>query len=330
VDEKEIRNLKKDMDSMLREVKDLKNQLREVKKMGIEFQDQYEEMLKKEEAFLGEINQEIEREITVVVLGSLKKTISKETAALKLLRRRVRGQVRNQITKEINREIQRLMPNINDQIKKEVKSVSVDIMSQLKRQTGKKLEQEVIEQVKETTNILREQKEESERRAIIDGLTGSFNRRFFETKLEDELNLSKRFRNKISLLMIDIDHFKKVNDTYGHQIGDVILQEVVEVTKSQLASTDSLCRYGGEEFAVIMPETELEKAAETAEKIRKAIEEHAFYGEDKLIGVTVSIGAAEYPENAIIKQALIEKADSSLYEAKHAGRNRVQAAKKDE
>jgi diguanylate cyclase (GGDEF)-like protein len=312
-----------------KEIIDIKQEIEKLKKLDSYLKEKYEEMLKKEEAFLTEINEQLEKEITVMVLGAIKETVNKETVSLKLLRKHIRRQVKHQINKEIKNAIQKLIPDIKELIKEEVKNKSIEIINQLKRQTGKQLEKEVIEQVKETTSILREQKEESEKKAVMDELTGTFNRRYFETKLEDELTLAKRFRMKLSLLMIDIDHFKQINDNFGHQIGDVVLQETVAVIKNSLSSTDFLCRYGGEEFAVIMTETELEKAVEIAEKIRKEVEEHIFYGGDRIIPVRVSIGVAEYPANAVIKQILIEKADQALYQAKNSGRNNVKAALKE-
>ncbi len=311
-----------------REIKLIKDEIKKLEKMGDDFQERYDEMLKKEEAFLGEINEEIEREITVMVLGAVKKTINKETTGLKILRRRIRNQVRHQVSKEIGKEINKLVPDIKKMIKDEVKKTSVDIMNKLKRQTGKSLEKEVKEQVKETTHILREQKEDSEKKAIVDELTGAFNRRYFETKLEEELNLAKRFRNKLTLIMFDIDHFKVINDEYGHQTGDSVLQEVIEVVKPVLSSTDFLCRYGGEEFAVIMPETDIEDAIDTAENLRKTVEGHAFYGRDNLLDVRISLGVSEYPSHALIKQGLIEKADTALYYAKQTGRNNTKIAMK--
>ncbi|HPD19480.1 MAG TPA: GGDEF domain-containing protein, partial [Candidatus Goldiibacteriota bacterium] len=195
-----------------------------------------------------------------------------------------------------------------------------------KRQTGKQLEKQVIEQVKETTNILREQKEEVERKAIIDELTGIYNRRYFEAKLEDELTLAKRFRTNLCLIMFDIDFFKNINDTYGHQAGDSILQEMALTAGSLMSSVDSLCRYGGEEFVIILPETKIEQAIDIAEKLRSEIEEHVFYVGDKIVNVTISAGIAEYPTHSLLKQGLIEKADSALYQAKNSNRNNVKIA----
>ena len=316
----------KDVEKLEKEMRELREELAKLKKLESRVQEKYEELLKKEEAYLGEINESIEKEITVIVLGTVKKTINKEMTALKMLRRHIRNQVRHQVTKEIKGSIDKLIPEIKKMIKDEVKKTSLDIMNQLKRQTGKQLEKEVVEQIKESTSALVEQKEESERKAIIDPLTGSFNRRYFETKLEDELNLAKRFRNKLCLIIFDIDHFKKVNDTYGHQTGDTVLQEVVETAKSCLSAADSLCRYGGEEFAVIMPETEISEAIDIAERMRKSVEEHAFYGGETLINVTISLGISEYPEHAIMKEALVQKADGALYSAKNSGRNNTKIA----
>ncbi|MFP4465723.1 MAG: diguanylate cyclase [Candidatus Goldiibacteriota bacterium] len=323
---KELKNRRKENDALVAEIKGIKEKIKEIRSIEKGVKEKYEEMLKKEEIFLGEINREIEREITVVVLASIKKTVNKEMKSLKLLRKRIRSQVRNQVAKQIGMEIEQRLPEITAMMKQEVKKTSVDIMNQLKRQTGRKLEKEVKEQVKEKTHTLQEQMEESERRAIIDGLTGAFNRRFFENKLEDEIQLAKRFRSRLSLVMFDIDHFKPVNDTHGHTTGDIILQEVVETVKECLSSTDSLCRYGGEEFAVIMPDTPIEKAIDIAEHIRKAIEEHMFYSGDVLINITISLGVSEYPSHGILKEVILEKADAALYKAKHDGRNNTKIA----
>lgn len=322
----EDKEIKKELEAMKREIKTLREETEKAKKIGLDVEARYEEMLKKEEAFLGEMNQEIEREITVMVLGAIKKTINKETVSLKALRRRIRSQVRHQVSKEIAREVGKLLPEMKTFITAEVKKISLDIINQLKRQTGKQLEKEVIEQVKETTSILREQKEDSERKAILDELTGAFNRRYFEAKIEDELALAKRFRTKMSIIMFDIDHFKKINDTYGHQAGDTVLHEIGAIIKGLMSSVDTFCRYGGEEFAVIMPETAVEEAIDTAEKLRKAVEEHAFYGGETLITVTISLGISEYPTHGIMKEALIQKADGALYHAKQSGRNNTKIA----
>lgn len=326
MEEKIMKEIKKEIENFNRELKKIKTEVSAYKNFGKELENRFEEMLKKEEAFLGQINQEIEREITVMVLATIKKVINRETVALKILRRRIRNQVRHQVSKEILKETNKIIPEIKEFVKEEVKNKSVEIMNQLKRQTGRQLEKEVIEQVKETTSILREQKEESERKAIIDELTGVYNRRYFEAKLEDELTLAKRFRTNLCLVIFDIDHFKKINDTYGHQAGDSILQELALTSKSLMSSVDSLCRYGGEEFAIILPETKIDQAIDLAEKLRSEVEEHVFYVGDKIINVTISAGIAEYPTHALLKHGLLEKADRALYYAKNTGRNNIKIA----
>lgn len=315
-------------EKMEKDIREIKEELKSLKKLETTVEDKHEQLLKKEEAYLGEINESIEKELTVIVLGTVKKTINKEMTALKMLRRHIRNQVRHQVTKEINTAIGRLIPDIKKMIKDEIKKVSLDIMNQLRRQTGRQLVRESVELIKESTSVLMEQKEDSERRAIMDQLTGCFNRRYFETRMDEELSLAKRFRNKMCMIMFDIDHFKKVNDTYGHQAGDTVLMEVSAVAKGCLRGEDYLCRYGGEEFAIIMPETSVDEAHEVAERMRKLIEEHAFYGGNQLINVTISLGIAGYPEHAIIKEKLIEKADAALYAAKNSGRNNTKIAEK--
>ena len=315
-------------EKMEKEIRELKDEIKSLKKLEATVAEKHEQLLKKEEAYLGEINESIEKELTVIVLGTVKKTINKEMTALKMLRRHIRMQVRHQVTKEINTAIGHLIPELKRTIKDETRKASIEIMNQLKRQTGRQLEKEVVEQIKESTSVLMEQKEDSERKAIMDQLTGCFNRRYFETRMDEELSLAKRFRNKMCLIMLDIDHFKNVNDTYGHQAGDTVLTEVVETAKGCLRGADYLCRYGGEEFAVVMPETSVEEAFEVAERMRKLIEEHAFYGGNTLINVTISLGVSEYPEHAIIKEKLIEKADEALYAAKNSGRNNTKTAEK--
>ncbi|MGH7738756.1 MAG: diguanylate cyclase [bacterium] len=158
-----------------------------------------------------------------------------------------------------------------------------------------------------------------------DGLTGIYNHRYFQEKLEEEIAKSDRYNKDLSFLLLDVDHFKKFNDTYGHQEGDKVLRTVAAVAQSTLRQkSDVLARYGGEEFAVILPETDLNSAKELAERIRRNIADHAFESEDKTTyKVTVSIGVASYPFDAREQSKLIQAADTGLYESKRNGRNCV-------
>lgn len=159
--------------------------------------------------------------------------------------------------------------------------------------------------------------------ATIDGLTGLYNHRAFQEKIETEIERARRFGSKVSLLMMDIDYFKRLNDTYGHSIGDEVLRRMGCKIVENIRNIDFAARYGGEEFAVVLPETNLEGARITAERIREAIKDYRITHGENLISVTVSIGVSTYPDNATSRMDLIEKADAALYEAKRSGRDRV-------
>ena len=174
-------------------------------------------------------------------------------------------------------------------------------------------------------NITEEKRLEERLRVLssIDGLTGLLNRRILDETLDREVRRSVQHGNPLSVLMFDVDHFKKFNDTYGHDQGDRVLKAVAAKAKEGLRTVDSACRYGGEEFVLILVETPLSGAMIVAERIRKAIEEMRVDG----LQVTVSIGVAEVVELGIDSPGvLIESADAALYASKHAGRNRVSRA----
>lgn len=163
--------------------------------------------------------------------------------------------------------------------------------------------------------------EEIEKLATTDGLTGLFNHRSFQEKLSDELRRLKRVSEPISLLLADIDFFKKVNDTYGHPVGDLVLKGVARVIREEIRDMDIPARYGGEEFAVILPATDGAGARNIAERLRKEVMAKSFPADNKTIKVTMSIGIATSPPDAKGKEELIEKADQALYHAKRNGRN---------
>ena len=163
-----------------------------------------------------------------------------------------------------------------------------------------------------------------QRLAITDTLTGSLTRRHFLWRCQEEIKRSQKFGYPFSLLMLDIDHFKEINDHYGHLVGDVVLVEVVKCIKKNIREIDSLSRYGGEEFCVLLAETQKPKAKFAAERIRQAIENEIITAYDEKLSVTVSIGIASFPEDSQELNTLIDKADTALYQAKQAGRNRVE------
>ena len=161
--------------------------------------------------------------------------------------------------------------------------------------------------------------------AVKDGLTGVYNHRYFQEKLEEEISKADRYNKDLSFLLLDVDHFKKFNYTYGHQEGDKVLRIVAEIAESTLRQkVDTLARYGGEEFAIILPETDGNSAKDLAERVRKSIEGYLFENESKgVYRVTVSIGVSSYPFDAREQSKLIQAADMGLYESKANGRNRV-------
>ena len=162
--------------------------------------------------------------------------------------------------------------------------------------------------------------------AIMDPLTGLYNRRRFETIFTSEFKRAMRYQLPLSCMMIDIDHFKKINDTSGHQEGDRVLKEIAQVIQATVREVDTPARWGGEEFVVLSPNTTRENGLRAAERVRKAVDSHTFTGTGST-KFTVSIGVAGIPAPDIDSQdKLIHAADMAMYEAKKKGRNRVESA----
>jgi diguanylate cyclase (GGDEF)-like protein len=168
--------------------------------------------------------------------------------------------------------------------------------------------------------------EQTERLATTDGLTGLLNHRTFQERTDAQLRQAERYGKKMALILCDIDHFKSVNDTYGHPVGDVVLKGVAATLAKEARTTDLVARYGGEEFAVVMPETDVAGAMVIAERIRERIGKRVFETEQGPLKITMSLGIATYPEDAAKKPELIEKADACLYHAKRHGRNQSVSA----
>jgi len=163
-----------------------------------------------------------------------------------------------------------------------------------------------------------------ENQSIRDSLTGLFNRHFMEITLERELRRATRRESSLAVFMIDADHFKQFNDTFGHKAGDVVLRALAERFLASVRSEDVVCRYGGEEFVVILPDIDLERAADRARQVREAISALRVSEKEQTLGpITVSIGVAVFPQDGRTIDALLQGADRSLYHAKRNGRNRV-------
>jgi diguanylate cyclase (GGDEF)-like protein len=162
--------------------------------------------------------------------------------------------------------------------------------------------------------------------AITDGMTKLYLHRYFKQRLFDEIKRAARFKRNLAIVMIDVDHFKKFNDSYGHQLGDEVLRRVAVIMRRAVRTHDLPVRYGGEEFALVLPETDMVGAMAVAERVRRSVEADHLESQGKTIKVTASFGVAVFPDSALEMETLIKAADSALYVSKENGRNRVTPA----
>lgn len=186
-----------------------------------------------------------------------------------------------------------------------------DSLNKANRELEKRLEEIQILQAQ-----LREE-------SIRDPLTNLYNRRYLEDSLRREFAHAHREKYPVSIIMADIDHFKRVNDTHGHSVGDGVLKELSDRLISSFRTEDIVCRYGGEEFIIVMPGASALTAFQRTEQFRKLMEEKEIIAGEKHINITISAGIAVYPKNGTMVDEVIKKADGYLYQAKSSGRNRV-------
>lgn len=180
-------------------------------------------------------------------------------------------------------------------------------------------------ELKHTRDELKKAVAELEKLATTDSLTGIANRRSLLEIGESEFNRARRYNRKLSVLMLDVDRFKQINDTYGHAVGDEALQAITKVLISVVRKGDSVGRFGGEEFLAFLPETNLDYAVTVANRIRITIAELSIFAKKQSVSMTVSIGVTEYCESDLNIDDTIRRADDALYDAKHRGRNLVVA-----
>jgi diguanylate cyclase (GGDEF)-like protein len=164
---------------------------------------------------------------------------------------------------------------------------------------------------------------QTEQMAMVDSLTGIFNRRYMDITLKKEYNRCSRYGKSFSVCLIDIDDFKRVNDTKGHLFGDLVLRELADLLRQSIREEDVACRYGGEEFLIVIPETNSPGATILADRIRQALKNSEFFAKN---AITFSGGTATYPENARDVEALVHAADNALYQAKYSGKDRIISA----
>jgi len=172
------------------------------------------------------------------------------------------------------------------------------------------------------------QYQQIERLTYLDSLTSAFNHRYFQDALQKEIHRHGRSGNEFGLAMLDIDDFKRINDSFGHPIGDEVLIGVVKELQTNGRDSDTVCRYGGEEFAIIFPDTTPQSAREAANRLRDLVERRHFDIPQlgRTVRITVSIGVAVFPNDGVNSADLIARADAALYKAKKAGKNRVAMA----
>ena len=242
--------------------------------------------------------------------------------------------------KEIENLIDRVAENSTEMLSSfEIRSNEILPYSQILRETNEELEKLNLsyaqllisyKEEKERAEFLAKQlKEKNEKLREIsqrDGLTNLLNHKHFHETFDKEFNRAKRYRRPLSLIMLDIDLFKKINDTYGHRVGDIVLKELSNKITAKVRQNDLVARYGGEEFAIILPETDLTGSKLVSERIRSTVEQSEIVTESHKINITVSLGLAAYDpyrQGEMSKENLLDTADAAMYISKKNGRNRV-------
>lgn len=236
-------------------------------------------------------------------------------------RHRVTELIRKRLSGELDRAHYRLQCR-----RKNGELLEIEVYGNSLEVNGKRILVNIIQDITERCRTDREiqmLQEKLREQSFRDCLTGLYNRRYLEEALARELQLAERHQCPVSLIMGDLDHFKRVNDQYGHQAGDEVLRCFASLLSRSSRSSDINCRYGGEEFVLIMPQMAPQDAAERAEQLRVAVAARQIEFHDARISVTASFGVASYPGNGQTIDELIAAADKALYAAKEAGRNRV-------
>ncbi len=296
-----LKNLKEDLKNLetIENVKRFKNEIKDIfVKLGI-----IERVLEEEKEEL--------KGIILLMAESLKELLGNS----------------NEFSKTIDNFIEKIQATDDIEEIKKFKMELLNATTILKQKTKEvhlklKKADEMLKQANEKMKKLEEEMRKAKEKALYDGLTGAYNRAVFNDRIVKEVEKAKREKRNLSFLMIDIDHFKEINDNYGHQTGDAVLKILTQQIKKMIRNFDFFARYGGEEFALILPDSDIETAKKIAERIRKKIENTKFIYKQERIPVTISIGCTQLiPEDN--EKSLIERADQALYEAKKSGRNKV-------
>ena len=199
---------------------------------------------------------------------------------------------------------------------------SILLDAEMEGEINSKLNKEIEERIW-AEKQLRQSEAKFRNLAIIDSLTGLYNRHYFYQIGQKEVERSLRYHLPLSLIMMDIDHYKEINDTYGHRVGDYVLTQISQIIQNAIRKIDVACRYGGEEFVILLPETDIEQANHVAERIRITLDETAITFENELISVTASLGIVDLSTDTLLIEKMLAKADEAMYRAKQMGRNQV-------
>ena len=254
------------------------------------------------------------------ILRSVEEKMLKELDKLRFIQNSIPQLVRE----EIGRALGKRVSDIKEETIKAGVSAAYSRIGLIQKRVEQEISRKIDRKIKHEIKVVEEQKKEAEKKAERDALTGCFNRRFFERKINYFLRQKKGVISPFSLIMVDLDDFKKINDTFGHQTGDSVLTEVAQIMRRCVKSSGFVVRYGGEEFIILLQGMRNISAFNIAESIRREVENHPFIDDaDKKMKVTTSIGIASYPENAQDKFSLVREADKALYRAKKTGKNRV-------
>ncbi|MBF0224088.1 MAG: diguanylate cyclase [Desulfobacterales bacterium] len=226
----------------------------------------------------------------------------------------------SQTLSELKETVIEKITTLKDAIK-DKKQKELEIKSQGNSHTSTL--QHNINLIKEEIELVQKRAESLEKELFSDALTGIYNRRAYDKKINEEMKRYLRYRHVFCMLLFDVDHFKKINDTHGHLMGDVCLQSIIATIKPMLRETDFFARYGGEEFIIVLANTDIKGARKVAEKLRKSVENMQFKSKNTIIPVTVSIGVTQVNLNDKNSAIIFERLDSAMYRAKNSGRNKV-------
>jgi len=238
-----------------------------------------------------------------------------------------RGLVAHQIQRRLSGETDHL-EYVFRGIRKDCSQIHVECHSSVMDVAGQPVLTSLIVDVTERIRALRkleELQEQLREQAIHDPLTGLYNRLPLNEFLDRELSLASRKGYPVTVILADLDHFKVINDTYGHPAGDEVLRQFAERIKKHFRASDICCRYGGEEFLLVLPKSTNKEALKRASEIREIVARNAFVLSGSVINVTASFGVASYPQHGHTREVLVSAADKALYKAKNDGRNRVEA-----